>query len=128
LLRTPRLPLTNLFSINNNMEQQKRTPRKYPEIPTVQWSTRYSRAKAQALFRGEGWQLSPKEFWETWKASGLTPGPKSTDGCMIRLDKAVAWHVNNVVVVERRNYMRKNFYENCLKKEYVESIHGYVAP
>jgi len=128
LLRTPRLPLTFLFSINNNMQKQNRTLKKYPECETVEWSTRYSRAKSQAKFRSEGWELTPGEFLELWKNSGIAPGPKSHDGCMIRRDKSRAWKKDNVLIIERRNYMRKNFYENVLKMEYVEHEQGYVAP
>ena len=109
------------------MTEQKRQPRKYPELPSVVWSTRYSRAKAQALYRKEGWELSPTEYWQLWNSSGFEPGAKAHHGCMIRLDRTQPWSMANSRVVQRREQFRKHFFKNCLKMPYVESPEDYVA-
>ena len=95
-------------------------PRKYQDLPDTQWSRRYSRAQSQAQFRGEGWAFTPLAWYTMWTNSGMTPGRSDSYGCMTRKDKSQPWSMDNCQIVPRRTHMRKNFYENCLKMEYVE--------
>lgn len=95
------------------------TPRKYPEL-TLEWSKRYSRAQSQARFRHEAWEFTPTSWFAMWQQSGMTPGKSNSYGCMTRINTKLPWNTANCKIVPRRTHMRKNFYENCLKMEYVE--------
>lgn len=107
------------------MTHKTRKPRKWNSLPSADWSIRYSRARSQAIYRGEGWELSPLDYMEIWQASGLTPGRADSFGCMTRIDNKKPWNTLNVKIVPRRQHNRKNFIENCLKLPYSES--DYVA-
>lgn len=88
------------------------------EIPSP-WAKRYSRHKAQAIYRGETHQLSPQEYLAVWQKSGKMDDVwtmfKGKQGYVLkRLDEKGAWCVSNVCIVPR------NCYSQSKRRRYAE--------
>lgn len=67
----------------------------------------WMRAKAQANFRNEGWDLTFEQFYELWKNDWSNRGRQPDNMCMTRDDYAGAWCLDNVRVVTRREHLQK---------------------
>jgi len=62
----------------------------------------YGKAKAQADFRGEGWELTLDEWFQIWdRESWSRRGRGSLDLCMVRIDRERPFSFFNVKLVER---------------------------
>lgn len=74
----------------------------------------YSRAKASAVFRREEWAFTCDTWYEMWQTSGFWEhrGREPHHYCMVRLDPIEAWGPHNCIIVTRRQFMKKNGYEN----------------
>lgn len=72
----------------------------------------YSRAKAQAKFRGEEWAFTEWDWWSVWESSGVYEhrGKQPHQYCMARKDPMEAWSPANCVIIPRRQHYRKNAY------------------
>lgn len=68
------------------------------------------RAKAQANYRKEGWDLPFEAFYELWKGDWNNRGRLPTNVCMARKDYAEAWTVENTEIILRSEHLaRQNF-------------------
>jgi hypothetical protein len=65
----------------------------------------YARARCQARYRGEAYELRLDEFMELWSDYWNEKGRGIDNMCMIRLDKTLPWRWNNVRMVTRRDYL-----------------------
>jgi hypothetical protein len=96
------------------------------EIPHEQHIA-WHRQRAQAIFRGEDWQLSFEEFQEAWQGLWLQRGRGSDDYCMTRLDPSAAWHPLNIEVMTRLQHLKQHrkrqvsgFYKSLKGEDYGE--------
>ena len=109
---------TRLNDINNTMEAKVRKTKKgriYPHIwksgpDPVLHNLRISclRAKAQAKFRNEGWELTIEEYTNMWLENDnyKSKGRGSYDLSLQRLDYDLPWSTDNCVIQERYHYLR----------------------
>ena len=67
----------------------------------------WSRARAQALFRQEGWNLTFEEFEQIWGDQWHRRGRARDDLCMTRTDPDLAWDTHNVELVTRAEHNRR---------------------
>jgi hypothetical protein len=67
----------------------------------------WSRARAQAQFRGETWHLTFAEFEEIWGEQWPQRGRGSLDLCMTRSDIEGAWEKGNVELITRTEHNRR---------------------
>ena len=67
----------------------------------------WMRARAQANFRKEGWEISFDEFYELWKEHWLNRGRKPENMCMTRDDYDGPWIIGNVTVVTRAEHLKR---------------------
>ena len=63
------------------------------------------RAKAQANFRGEDWDLTFEQFFKIWDGSWEKRGRKNDSLCMTRIDMEGAWTKKNVHLVTRYEHL-----------------------
>lgn len=80
---------------------QKKPGRQTTFLPDQTWSTRYSRARAQARYRGEAWTLTPQEYMQLWRDSGAQPGRSHGTACMVRKDTSLPWSKDNCEIRRR---------------------------
>lgn len=68
---------------------------------------RYIRAKSQANFRGQQWQLEFEDFCELWKENQyyLIRGRSPESYQLCRVDQNGAWHKDNVIIKTRRQHL-----------------------
>jgi len=62
----------------------------------------YLKAKAQAMYREEGWLMTFDEFVELWQDKWELRGRDGPDLCMTRIDMEKPWSRQNCEVVTRR--------------------------
>lgn len=67
----------------------------------------YLRAKAQAIFRDEGWTLAFEEFYELWKHDWHNRGRDPESICMTRKDFSQPWSNDNVELITRLEHLQK---------------------
>jgi hypothetical protein len=67
------------------------------------------RARAQANFRGEGWEISEKDYIAIWRQDDRykSKGRGTGSLCMIRIDLEKPWRMDNVMILERVKHFRK---------------------
>lgn len=67
------------------------------------------RARAQANFRGEGWEISEQDYIDLWRRDDryLRKGRTTGSLCLVRIDLEKSWHLDNVEIVERHKHFRK---------------------
>ena len=70
--------------------------------------TAWHRQRAQAIFRGEDWQLTFEEFQQAWQGKWLQRGRGRDQYCMTRLDPSAAWHPKNIEVITRLDHCRQH--------------------
>lgn len=79
----------------------------------VGMSTRYSRHRAQAKYRGEHYELKPEEYSMLWASVGITDrhqltGRRADSWAMVRVDPSKPWRVDNIQMMTRSAY-RKSY-------------------
>ena len=67
----------------------------------------WGRARAQALYRGEGWDMTFDEFAEIWGTDWPRRGRASQDLCMTRPDLDLPWSVHNAELITRAEHNRR---------------------
>lgn len=67
----------------------------------------WGRARAQALFRQEGWTLTFEEFEQIWGQDWPRRGRASDDLCMTRADPDEPWSVHNAELITRAEHNRR---------------------
>lgn len=78
----------------------------HDEIKTAAY-IKYLRAKAQAKFRCEHWDLTWDQWWGLWDKSGkwLEKGSRADGYCMMQLDTQVGWTEDNCRIVPRQEHL-----------------------
>jgi hypothetical protein len=68
------------------------------------------KARAQAKFRGEDWQISEQDYIDLWmdRDQHLSKGRGRYDLTMTRIDPEKAWTVDNVHIITRIEHLRKS--------------------
>lgn len=67
----------------------------------------FGRARAQALFRQEGWEITFEEFQQIWGADWPQRGRHSDNLCMTRSDIDLPWSADNVELITRADHNRR---------------------
>ena len=67
----------------------------------------FGRARAQALFRQEGWLMTFQEFQRIWGPDWPQRGRHSTDLCMTRSHTDLPWSADNVELITRAEHNRR---------------------
>lgn len=69
----------------------------------------FLRQKAQANFRGEGWELTIEEFFELWTDDlWAQRGRKIDNYCMVRIDPEKSWSKENCAIILRYQQLVRN--------------------
>lgn len=63
------------------------------------------RAKAQANFRNEPWELTFEEFYDLWKDDWPNRGRQPENMCMSRQDPDGAWDATNAMIITRKEHL-----------------------
>ena len=82
------------------------------------------KAKAQANYREEGWNLSFEEFAELWNDHWDQRGRSSNSMCMTRIDPEKPWTRDNTEVIQRYAHIVKQGKERRKYKEAYYELHG----
>jgi hypothetical protein len=82
----------------------------------------FLKARSQAWFRGEDWDLTFEDFcqlwtWDHWQMRGKG----SSDFAMARIDCEKGWNLDNCEIVTRRQQLRRN---NLKKRQLREREYG----
>ena len=67
----------------------------------------WHKARAQANYRGEIWDLSFDQWYDIWGDKWHNRGRASTDYCMVLIDPDHGWVVGNVEVITRREHLQR---------------------
>lgn len=67
----------------------------------------FCRMRAQAKFRGEGWDLTWEQYQTIWEGKWHLKGRGTDDLCLTRLDWEGAWTLDNVSLTFRIDHLRK---------------------
>ena len=67
----------------------------------------FLKAKAQANYRQEGWNMVFDEWLVLWNDKWHNRGRASTDYCLTRIDYEKPWSLNNCEVIERKEHLRR---------------------
>jgi hypothetical protein len=94
----------------------------YPDKFTRTRNRCWHRMRAQAIFRGEPWDMDFDTFCEFWpdETTWAQRGRQTESLCMTRLDPEKAWSRSNSVVLPRIDQAR---YKNALFWNTDPSIH-----
>jgi len=76
-------------------------PDEYKHSMYVPWM----KAKAQANFRGEEWDLSFDEFYLLWREEWPNRGRQPEDMVMTREDTEGVWNKKNTILMTRREHL-----------------------
>lgn len=87
------------------------------------WSMR---ARAQALFRGEAWDLTDDEYIEIWLTDNryLNRGRSNSNLCMTRRDHELPWSKDNIDIIERGHHYRTCNGFKGIQRAVAEGRHG----
>jgi len=66
----------------------------------------WARARAQALFRSEIWDLSFEAWEQFWQWDWHLRGRGAQDICITRIDRQQPWHQDNICKITRRDLAR----------------------
>ena len=96
-------------TINNTMPRSGPRPHvwKVQGLIPHQQNLAWSRAKAQANYRGEVWLLTFEEFQRLWAGVWPYRGRGREDYVMARDDHEGAWVLGNVTVDRRYEYLKR---------------------
>ena len=76
----------------------------------------YLRAKAQAKFREEGFELSLDEWYQLWTLENWRKrGKKIGDLILTRKNIDGVWEMGNVVIRERAGNMSRHYHHNFIR-------------
>ena len=78
----------------------------YPGVQ-AEYRMGWSRMKAQAKYRNEGWDLSWEQYQEIWADKWHLKGRGSEDLCLTRIDWQGAWTIDNVNLVFRLDHLQR---------------------
>jgi len=81
----------------------------YDEVKTGAYM-KYLRAKAQAKYRKEHWDLTFEQWWAPWEASGRW-SERTNDKhgyCMIQQNPDLGWIEGNLEVISRAEHLKTN--------------------
>jgi len=79
---------------------------RYPGV-TAEHRMGWSRMKAQAKYRNEGWDLTWEQYQDIWMDKWHLKGRGSEDLCLTRIDWAGSWTIDNVSLVFRLDHLKK---------------------
>lgn len=67
------------------------------------------RARAQAWYRGEGWEITEEEYIRLWREDDRykLKGRSTGSYCLVRIDLEKAWTLDNVQIIERIKHYRR---------------------
>lgn len=74
----------------------------YQDPVEHQMHTSFLRARSQAGYRFEPWELTIEQFMDIWRDHWHQRGKASQDLCMTRIDPELSWNINNVELLTRR--------------------------
>jgi hypothetical protein len=97
------------MTINTHMPRQGIRPHTWKvqgEIPHKQY-TAWLRAKAQARYRGEQWDLTFDEFQTLWHGYWSRRGRGTLSYVMSRHDPDGAWDTTNAACMQRIEYLKR---------------------
>ena len=77
------------------------------EIPHQQ-HTAWHRQRAQAIFRGEHWDLPFEQFQQVWDGKWSQRGRGRDQYCMTRVDFTLGWTLANVQLIRRLDHLRQH--------------------
>ena len=72
------------------------------------------RAKAQANFRSEGWDLTFEQFYTLWEKDWKNRGRKPDNMCMTRLDYEGPWDTVNTAIITRQEHLLRQAQNRAL--------------
>lgn len=95
--------------------------RPYKDDRTTSMNTCFIRAKAQAAFRGEEWNLTFEEYFNMWDEHYDQKGRGREDYSWTRIDPDAPWETSNIMIAKRSeivifNNTRKTIYEFATPK------------
>lgn len=67
----------------------------------------YGRAKCQASFRGEGWDLTFEEYEAMWQGRWHLRGRTKNTLCLARIDYDQPWSITNCDIITRAEHNRR---------------------
>lgn len=71
-------------------------------------------AKAQANFRGEGWDIDYEDYYKMWKPFWSQRGRAPDCMCMTRTDYNGDWTLDNVEIITREEHFKR---QGIIRKE-----------
>jgi hypothetical protein len=75
--------------------------------PLLKQRTAYFRARCQAQWRYEHWDLTWEQWWQLWEPHWQLRGRGAYDLCMQRIDREQGWFMGNVEIAQRIKYLGK---------------------
>lgn len=66
---------------------------------------KFLKARAQAQFRNEGWQLSFEDYYSLWHKQWDNRGRGGENVCMTRYDPDSPWSKNNCYIISRQDHL-----------------------
>ena len=86
----------------------KPRPSKYQRIIDRDRALGFHRARAQAEFRYEDWELTLEEWCEIWPDERWALRGRDVDDlCMTREDLDGAWSKDNIILMTRRDQLKR---------------------
>jgi hypothetical protein len=86
--------------------------------------TPWMKAKAQANFRQEGWEMTFEEFYDIWKDHWHLRGRQAEDYCMTRIDSKLPWAKENIVIITRQEHLEQQGFKRKSQTKNIQT--GYV--
>ncbi len=65
----------------------------------------FLKAKAQAMFRKEGWDFEFEEFYDLWKDDWHNRGRAAENVCLTRQDWDLPWSKTNCYIISRKEHL-----------------------
>lgn len=65
------------------------------------------RAKAQANFRKEGWDMTFEQFYDLWKNDWHNRGRLAENMCMTRKNDTIPWTAENTILITRLEHLQE---------------------
>jgi hypothetical protein len=84
--------------------------------------TAWSRARAQAHFRGEAWELTWPEWQQAWGDQWQRRGRTHDSLMLTRIDPLGAWKIDNVHLIDRRSFGRWQRQQVRIKRGHSEAV------
>lgn len=69
----------------------------------------FLKARAQAKYRDEPWELTPEDWFSLWSTPELWAqrGRHADSLCLVRIDQEGSWSMNNVEIIVRLEQLRR---------------------